>query len=590
MPENTVSALGTYHSMDIIPMLRQPYVGKTLLAIFSLGLVVFALATQSSLWDRDEPLFARTACEMLQTGEWLLPTMNGKVFAHKPPFAFWAMAGSMALFGVNALAVRLPAVFSLAASGWLVFLMGKRLFSPTVGFWASAILMSSAMAMYLGSAAMLDTTLMAFICLAMWAHVEGIHHPKRWWAYWPVLALAIGLSELTKHPVGMAVLAPATLLSTWMLRKERQIPKSYWLGLMLAFAVGYGLYQAWFVPVQNMAPDFAYESHGLHIVGRFFTAMEGHGANSLAGYLALLPIYLPVLIAGFAPWTAFLPAGVLASIHGHVGGRSAQVFIWTWVLPIFIIFSLAATKLPHYLLPVFPPLALLAAGTFEAWRVGMLSERDRAWLSSGAWFLAPVVFVAGLTLGMVAPLMGRGLWCVVGVLPGMVALVYGLFVVRLILKERMIQVARVFLFGMPLIVLLAAWLSLPAIEPLIKVSPALVEAIRAYRSPGEPVAVCGYVEPSFMFYMNLPAHQPISVVPPQPEALSAWLRRPGGGWLVVYDSLWLDMIRRYGPVDRGRTFGKWPVLNTNDNARRDMVRVVQRLPRNRIPSAKEFSP
>ncbi len=582
--------MGTYHSMDIIAMLRQPYVGKTLLAIFSLGLVVFALATQSGLWDRDESVFARTAAEMLQSGEWLLPTFNGKVFAHKPPLSLWAMAGSMALFGVNALAVRLPAVFSLAASGWLVFLMGRRLFSPRVGFWASAMLMSSAMAMYLGSAAMLDATLITFICLAMWAHVEGIHHPKRWWAYWPVLTLAIGLSELTKHPVGMAVLAPATLLSTWMLRKEKQIPKSYWLGLMAAFAVGCGLYVAWFLPVQKLAPGFTHESHGLHIVGRFFTAMEGHGANSLLGYLALLPIYLPVLIAGFAPWTAFLPAGVLASIHGHVGGRSAQVFIWTWVLPIFIFFSLAATKLPHYVLPVFPPLALLAAGTFEAWRVGMLGEKDRAWLRSGAWFLAPVIFVAGLTLGMAAPLMGRGLWRVVGVLPGVVALVYGLFVVRLILKERMIQVARIFLFGMPLIVLLAACLSLPAIEPLIKVSPVLAETIQAHRSSKEPVAACGYVEPSFMFYMNLPAHQPISVVVPQPEALSAWLHKPGGGWLVVYDSLWLDMIGRFGPVQRGETLYKIPVLNTNDNARRDMVRVVRRLPRNNTPSAQESSP
>jgi len=571
-------------------MLRQPYVGKTLLAIFLLTLINFALASQSTLWDRDEPLFARTACEMLQTGEWLLPTMNGKVFAHKPPLALWAMAGSMALFGVNAIAVRLPAVFSLAASGWLVFLIGRLLFSPRVGFWACVMLMSSAMAMYVGSAAMVDAPLIAFISLAMYAHIKGLQQPKRWQVYWPVLALALGLSELTKHPVGMATAAPAMLLSTWFLRKDMKIPKGYWLGLFLAFLAGYGFHQAWYIPVLNMAPGFAEEIHGRHILGRFFTAMQGHGANSLPGYLALLPVYVPILIAGFAPWSTFLPSGVSASIRHRLGSRTARVFLISWAFPIFVLFSLAATKLPHYMLPIFPPAALLAAGTLEAWRNGRLDQKDRYWLRIGAWVWTPVVLGFGAALCVTSILLGQGLWRVVGVLPGVLVLFFGIFVFRLIRRERMMEVARVLLLGMPLILLLSALLTLPTIEPLIKVSPVLAQTIQGGRSPGEPVSMCGYAEPSFIFYMNLPADQSIAVLGRDPKALRAWVGEQGPGWLVVYDSLWQEMIDRFGPVARVQTRGKVPVLNTNDRARRDQVRVVRRFSSTENFSAKEVSP
>ena len=266
------------------------------------------------------------------------------------------------------------------------------------------------------------------------------------------------------------------------------------------------------------------------------------------------------------------------------------MLLWSWVLPLFVLFSVAATKLPHYILPIFPPAALLAAGTFEAWRTGQLSQKDRNWLRSGAWFLAPVVFVFGAGLCVAAPLMGQGLWRIVGVVPGVLILAYGVFMVRLILREQMIKVAWVSLVGMPLLMLLVALLTLPAIEPLIKVSPVLARTIRGGRSSGEPVSMCGYAEPSFIFYMNLPADQSIAVLRRDPKALHAWVGEPGSGWLVVYDSLWQEMIDRFGPVARAQTRGKVPVLNTNDRARRDQVRVVRRLSSTESSSAKEVSP
>jgi hypothetical protein len=120
-------------------------------------------------------------------------------------------------------------------------------------------------------------------------------------------------------------------------------------------------------------------------------------------------------------------------------------------------------------------------------------------------------------------------------------------------------------------------MTLPAIEPLIKVSPVLAKTIQAHRRPHEPVAMCGYTEPSLVFYMNLGVDRPIAVLDQGPEALHAWTTVSEGGWLVVYDSLWTKMIDRFGSVERVRTRINAPVLNTNDRAKRDFVRVVQRV-------------
>ena len=361
-----------------------------------------------------------------------------------------------------------------------------------------------------------------------------------------------------------------------VLRKQWVVPRTYWLGLGLAFLSGYGLYSLWFNAVADLVPGFADQIHGRHIVQRFLSPMEGHGPGSLPGYLALLPVYIPIVLVGFAPWTFLLPAGVAASIRHRLGDRTARVVLWTWAVPILLLFSLAATKLPHYVLPVFPPAAVLAAGAYDAWCNGRLSPGERGWLRGGAWFLAPVLLVSGGALCVAVGLTGTGPWLIAGMVPGVAILAWGGFLFRLILKEQVVRAVWVAFLGAPLIALSAALLSLPAIDPLIKISPALAATVRSQRSPDDPVAMCGYREPSFMFYLNLPADQSVEVLPDDPAALGAWLKERKAGWLIVYHSLWRDMIDRFRPVGGFRTLRTFPVLNLNDRARRDSVLVVRR--------------
>src|SRR5690606_36152681 len=100
---------------------------------------------------------------------WLIPTFNGELFAHKPPLSYWLLAISMAVFGANEFAARLPSAIALSGSAFLIFLIGRRMFNARVGWWAMAILSTALLPVYLGIAAMVDAPLLFSICLAIWA-------------------------------------------------------------------------------------------------------------------------------------------------------------------------------------------------------------------------------------------------------------------------------------------------------------------------------------------------------------------------------------------------------------------------------------
>src|SRR5262249_51808423 len=131
------------------------------------------------------------------------------------------------------------------------------------------------------------------------------------------------------------------------------------------------------------------EGFGRHVLGRALRPMEGHGGGIAAG----LPYYGLAILFGFSPWTLFLPGAASAVAGGRAGGRVARAFLSGWALAPLALFSLAATRLPHYVLPIFPALALSVGSTLEQDALGCLSPRDRLWLKRGAWFYGAVTAV-----------------------------------------------------------------------------------------------------------------------------------------------------------------------------------------------------
>ena len=171
----------------------------------------------------------------------------------------------------------------------------------------------------------------------------------------------------------------------------------------LAALLGLAIFGAWGVPA-NLATggELARLGLGKHVVGRALGAMEGHGGGGWRGWLAGLPFYLLVAWVGFAPWVLWLPAAVSAALGGRLGGERGRALWIGWVVPTFVLMAVVSTRLPHYVLPAWPALALAVGGTLEAERSGGLAPRDRRWLRRGGWLLAPLLALAAAAVAALA--------------------------------------------------------------------------------------------------------------------------------------------------------------------------------------------
>ena len=557
---------------ESFPVWTHRAVGALLFVFFLLALMIPA----TTLWDRDEPLYARAAVEMAQTSSWLVPSFNGEVFAHKPPLIFWLMAFSVRIFGVNEFAVRIVSTVCLAGTGWLTFLIGRRLFGERAGFWAMSVFLTSLMSMYLGAAALLEALLLLWITWAIWAFVELLYRPRRWPVLIPVFGIALALSQLTKGPVGPAVVGALVVTTCWFSRKGIPLCWSHYLGLVFAAAASLGVFLLWAIPA-NAASGGEMTRMGLmtHVVGRALHPMEGHGGRGVAGYLATLLIYVPVVVAGFFPWTLHLPGAVSVLASGRIGSRLARTILWAWIGPAFLIFTVSATKLPHYIFPIFPALALATGAGLDAFLDGRLSGNDRVWFRRGIWFFAPLIFSAGIAL-LIGPWFFLSPFKSVTAIPSALALLaLGWFALREERSGRFESASRALLWLFPAISLLVVWTIAPLLEPLMKISPAIAREVRRVVRPETPVYLMGYTEPSLVFYLNRPVNFPVKIPAVPLENLAREFEQMPSFVLISTREYfaWASQLPLDPPL---REVARFKAINTNAHAKQEEVIVSSR--------------
>jgi 4-amino-4-deoxy-L-arabinose transferase-like glycosyltransferase len=560
-------------------------------AIFA---VLLALASRTTLWDRDEPRFAQATVEMIASGDYLVPTFNGSLRADKPILAYWWMALPMWLLGPSALAARLGSAAAMAIAALLTFAAARRLLPDGAGLWAMAVLAATPLAVVEGQAATADALLLAAVTGALACFAAALTGDGRRLWPWFGLGLALGLAQLAKGPVGLAVpgLGIATTLAILgrraraaadaaagtgtaaqgeaaaveqrgtaaaVSREAEAVPVGrYALRAALAALLGVAIFCAWGVPA-NLATggELARLGIGKHVVGRALGAMEGHGGGAWhgwRGWVAGLPFYLAVAWLGFAPWVLWLPAAASATLGGRLGGERGRALLIGWVVPTFALMTLVATRLPHYVLPAWPALALAVGGTLEAERRGELAPRDLRWLRRGAWLLGPL---AGLALAAAALAVPAAL-AVVGRQPALagpgpsppvagasradleavlalpclalaaVLAVAGGCALRDHLAGRYRRAVAVLVGGALAAALVAGGTVAPAVERL-KPAPRLAAAVRAATAPAVPVATFEYAEPSFTFYLG---RRPVRELR-DAGAVRAWAAAGGPAVLVL---------------------------------------------------------
>ncbi len=321
----------------------------------AIGVLWLAVLGGRSLIGTDEGRYASLALAMFDSGDWLTPRLNGLLYFEKPPLQYWAGALSYEIFGVNAFAARLwPGLAGLAVVA-LVGYTADRLWGRRSGVAAMLIAASTTWISANSHFLSLDMGLCAALTLTMCSVLLAQHSglPSRQAGRWMLAAwFGISVGILSKGVV--AVLIPgATLVIHSLWRRDvdlwRHLRWRSGLAVVLIVAV------PWFVLMSLRHPDFANFFFIHEHVERFLTT-EHHRTGSWW-------YFVPILLAGLLPWTAALPW--LLKPHRD---DFALSFLLVWAAFVFVFFSFSGSKLPSYILPMFPALALLAARAFISGR------------------------------------------------------------------------------------------------------------------------------------------------------------------------------------------------------------------------------
>jgi len=350
-----------------------------------LALLTFFLGLgNTALWDQDETKYAGLARGMVQTGDWVTMRWNGEDWFVHPPLYPWLVAITGSIFGFTELVVRVYAALFAALAVGLTALFGRDLYDARTGLFAAVILATTLQWFGQARLAVFDSMLFFFITLAVacwWRGYRGAGGQARLW--YLLAFVSAGLGTITKGPVAGAL--PALALFTYLvarreIRRARELP---WLAGIALYA-GIGL--SWYV-IEYLRHGAAFldKMVGYYIVHRYVGTVEGqHG-----------PIwyYVPVLLLGQFPWTAFLAPA--AAWHWRRRRESASALLLVWCAFSFIFFSLAGTKLPNYVLGMYPFLAIAMARLFvAAIEVGGATRLRVGWWSLGAAFAALFAGVA----------------------------------------------------------------------------------------------------------------------------------------------------------------------------------------------------
>ena len=331
-----------------------------MLLVFLLALA-FVLPFQGTrhLWGTDEGRYSAVAVEMLDSGDWLVPHRHPEhVHLAKPPMTYWALAASMAAFGRNTWALRLPAALSFALTIACVFAMGRRIV-PERPSWPPIVCAGTAMLFLAANAISTDPLLCGFETLGMTGFVlawrgEDERTARR--GAW-ILGLGFGLAFLTKGPPGLVPLIP----SIWFWarnRKDFRASPFTWTTL----AVWAPIALSWFVAVVWNHPERLSYFLGYETYGRIFTKQADRHPQWYGWIIA----YGPVALIGALPWTL-----VIAWYGWRRRGqerapiddadRKATRFLLSWLLVSLVVFCVARSRLTLYVLPLLVPFGLWAA-------------------------------------------------------------------------------------------------------------------------------------------------------------------------------------------------------------------------------------
>ncbi|WP_108508029.1 glycosyltransferase family 39 protein [Polynucleobacter acidiphobus] len=334
-----------------------PLNAVALLIVFVLASILwFATLDYRHLIPTDEGRYAQMAREMMVSGDYITPRYNDYKYFEKPPLHIWASAITFQLFGLGEWQAR----FWSGLTGYLTILLvgftAAKLFGRVTGYLAALILLSSPMWVVGGHFNALDMGLSAFLNLALCSlllaqHAYEHHRPQsgRYWMW--VCWLAMGLATLSKGLIGIVI--PGMVLFAYIVTRFdwKILARLHIVSGLVIFLI---VTAPWFIAVSIQNPEFAH----------FFFIHEHFERFTATAHRRTAPVYffLPLVAIGFLPWMPQFFRSAWQTLRQYrIGSFSAPWMLWAWFAVILIFFSISRSKLPGYIMPVFPALAILAA-------------------------------------------------------------------------------------------------------------------------------------------------------------------------------------------------------------------------------------
>ena len=345
-------------------------------ALLVLALLLgFAFQGTRGLWEPDEGRYTNVALQMLHSGDYATLRRNeDSLHFTKPPLTYWAIAASVSAFGRNEWAVRAPNALAYVLTVLLVFRLGRH-FLPSRPWLPALVYATSPIPFLATNTINTDTMLAAMetLAVACWAQHRFGGGSVRWLdAMWA----AFGLAFLTKGPPSLLPLLAIFVFCAGEGRALRLLARP--LGLLAFLLVGLG----WYALVVRLHPGLLDYFLGHEVYARIATPEH----NRFPQWWGPLAVYLPTVVLGTLPWLWLAwrrrgdatGAGNAAGWRGWREWPAERRFLWCWLLLPVLVFCLARSRLPLYLLPSFVPLSLLLAralGTlpFRAGTIALLA-------------------------------------------------------------------------------------------------------------------------------------------------------------------------------------------------------------------------
>ena len=339
------------------------------LLILAVVVIWFGNLEYRKLIKPDEGRYAEIPREMVVSGDWVTPRLNDLKYFEKPPLQYWATAVAYEVFGEQQWTSRLWAALTGLAGVLLAWFTGTRLFGREAGLYAALILGSSSLYALMAHVNTLDMGVTFFITLGIFslllAQKETATASRRNWMLlaWAAMALAV----LSKGLMGVILPGAALFLYSVLNRDLRIWLRMHWVSGILMFLL---VAAPWFVLVMRANPEF-FQFFFIHEHFERFTT-KVHGRYQPWHY------FVPVLLFGMLPWTLLMFDALLRTWRGSSAEArtfSAERFLLVWAVFIYFFFTISSSKLPSYLLPMFPALALLMGKQLAA-----MNARRAFWL------------------------------------------------------------------------------------------------------------------------------------------------------------------------------------------------------------------